>query len=193
MYTIGEPQSPMKGGLGMSRIAIAMGLMGTLLLGCGQGQTSGRTQTTTLGQDFEQDSLADLPVGTTQVEVLREFGAPGKTKVDEDGSEVWTYVHTNAILPVGTAHSEGEEADIDQRVTQAPSLTTLDHQEATIKMGLPVTWRTFLRFRDGKLVEVDDISSSLVRVEQSATVDQNGNVTITYRDEEGEAGQERDE
>ena len=51
------------------------------------------------------------------------------------------------------------DADIDSRVTQAPSLTTLDHQEATIFVGENVPF-----------------------AEQRATVDQNGNVTVTLEE-----------
>ena len=163
----------------MSRIAMAIGLMGALLVGCGQGQTSGQTQTTTLQQDFDQDAMAALPVGTTKAEVRKKFGAPREARVDDFGSEVWTYVHTDDLLPVGTTQSEGEEADLDQRVTQAPSLTTLDRQEATIKMGPYVTKRARLRFRDGKLVKAEVVFfSSSDFAEQRATVDADGNVTI---------------
>ncbi|MCZ6603174.1 MAG: hypothetical protein O6952_09220 [Planctomycetota bacterium] len=54
------------------------------------------------------------------------------------------------------------DADISSRITQAPSLTMLDHAEATIFVGENVPF-----------------------AEQRATVDQNGNVTVTLEESDG--------
>ncbi|MCZ6689778.1 MAG: hypothetical protein O7H41_09260 [Planctomycetota bacterium] len=54
------------------------------------------------------------------------------------------------------------DADINSRITQAPSLTMLDHAEATIFVGENVPF-----------------------AEQKATVDQNGNVTVTLEESDG--------
>ena len=104
------------------------------------------------GPDFDESAMARLPPGTTRNAVRGMFGYPQRVEVAPDGSEKWTYAYSNDAQSPWSTPSDVDRRAMNQRITLAPSLTTLDRQEATVYMGPPVYKRVALRFRNGKLI-----------------------------------------
>lgn len=143
----------------MSRVAIAIGIMGALLFGCEQGQSSGQIQPNRPRHKFDKYAVGALPVGTAQAEVLREFGAPQHKRTAEDGTDVWTFLKLGYTQPVETTRTGVEGVDLNQRTIEAPSLSEWKPGGiGSIYMGEPMSKIASLRFRDGKLVKAEIFS-----------------------------------
>ena len=201
----------------MTRVSIAMVLMAEVLVGCGQAETSRRENIPTPEAKFDELEIPGIPLGNTQSEVREKYGSPQRVRVEEDGSEIWTYRNPKVQFPLETFRSDGNAGSNNQRITQAPTLTMLDdvHVERSIKMGQSIPFAEQLAtvdqdgnvtvtleekaatkavdfyFRDGKLVKVEVDFLIDARGELRATTDMDGKVTWTSQDEKGKADDEQ--